>query len=353
MESPFRFRPKRCILELTYNCNLRCQTCMLWTETYKSSRMRTRRYLTIEQIKNIQASLLKSGIERLTYLGGEPFLRKDLLALAAHAQNCGLSAAVVTNGTLINHPIIEKIIREGIFDVMIFSLDGPQLIHDRIRGIAGTHQRATEAIKNIQKLKKTKKLKMPKIFLYVTVSALNWDYIESMVKTAQKLDVNAIRFLSASCLDDAIIRKTNALFKSTVIRSHSYAVGAQLKIPKVQLPLVIKRLARVEDYAKKIGIRFQVEEYLRNGKGSKACHFLGKDLVISPYGDIHPCPMLPEYAIGNVIETPLDKIICDSSAVGRVERIFALCSRKKLPVCSECCVEKVILVDNAAYLKRK
>jgi radical SAM protein with 4Fe4S-binding SPASM domain len=109
----------------------------------------------------------------------------------------------------------------------------------------------------------------------------------------------------------------------------------------------------MEDYAKKIGIRFLVEEYLKNGRGSKVCRFLGKDLVISPFGDIYPCPMLPEYTIGNVTKTPLDKVICDKSIGVRVKRISNLCSRKELPVCSECCVEKVALVNSTSYLKTK
>jgi radical SAM protein with 4Fe4S-binding SPASM domain len=263
------------------------------------------------------------------------------LKLADHARALGLSTAVVTNGSLINRRITEEIIKKNLFEIMIFSLDGPEVIHDNIRGIAGTFKKATEAIKNIQKLKKSKKLKYPRIFLYMTVSKLNYDYIESMVRIAQQLDAHAVRFLSASCVDNTIINKTNALFKSPVIAIHSYAVGHNLRIPKDKLAILTKQWNRLEKYTKKIGLRLQAEDYLRNVKGAGACRFLGKDFVISPYGDVYPCPMLPGYTIGNVINTSVYRIMRNNSAIKKVKRIFELSLSGKLPICRECCVEKI------------
>lgn len=315
--------------------------------------MHKRHYLATGQIKNIQQSLAKSGIKRLTYLGGEPFLRKDLLTLAKHAKSCGLQTDVVTNGTLINRSIVEKIIMGKLFNIIIFSLDGPSPIHDSIRNVTGTYDKVNDTVINIQKLKKLKKLNCPRIFLYITLSRLNYGYIESIPPIAQKLDVNAIRFQLISCLNNTIIKETNALFNQPVIKNHSYAIGTHLKIPEEKIPLVIEQLTRVEKYLKKIGKAVQIEEYLRNKKGAQTCKFLGKDFVISPYGDISPCPMLPEYILGNVIETPIDKILCDTSIDTKVRKIFELCNSKKLPVCKECCIEKISPANNPVYIGEK
>jgi len=313
----------------------------------------SKRNMSVERLKNIQLSLAQSGVKRITYVGGEPFLKKELLMMSAHAQSCGLSTAVVTNGTHINRSVVEEIIRRKIFDIMIFSLDGPEFIHDSIRAIDGTFKRATDTIKNVQKLKKIRKIRYPKVFINVTISALNYDYIEPMLSIAQQLDVNAIRFLSLSCLDDTIIKKTNALFGYPAIKTHLYAVGNSFKIPEKKLPAVIEKLAHMKERAKKIGIKFQVEKYLQNGKGADTCSFLGKDFVISPYGDIYPCPMLPEYIIGNDVAISLDKMLCDNSIQDKVKRIFELASNKTLPVCSQCCVEKVSLPNNAVDICKK
>jgi radical SAM protein with 4Fe4S-binding SPASM domain len=335
------FKPNRCVLEVTYSCNLRCQSCIIWKSSYAASRLRKQRYLATFQLKKLQRGLARAGITRLTYLGGEPFLRKDLLSIASHAQDCGISPAVVTNGTLINDALIEKLTKKRIFDIIIFSLDGPAHIHDQIRRMPGAFQQATAAIRNIQLRKKSNKLKYPKIFIYVTVSSLNYAYLESMVRLAQQLDVHELRFLSITVVDDTIIKRTNAIFNSPVIKLHSYQVKKKLKITAQHLPWITKELIRLEKYARKIGMRLWVERYLKNDKGASFCEYLGKDFVIAANGDVCPCPMLPNYILGNATHTPINKLLTEKKTLRRVEKIYALCADKKLPVCRECCVEKL------------
>lgn len=347
MDIPFHFKPDRCIIEVTYQCNLRCQTCNLWQNISKGN------YLGTDEIKYIQKLLSQSGIKHITYLGGEPFIRKDLLILATDAKNYGLQVNVVTNGTFINQSMAKEIINEKLFNTIIFSIDGPTSIHDNIRGITGTYEKVEDTVVYMQKLKKLEKLKKPKIFLYITLSRLNYNYIESMPSIAQKLDINAIRFQLISCLNNTIIKETNALFNQPVIKNHSYAIGSHLKIPEEKIPLVVEQLTRVEKHLNKIGKTVQVEEYLRNKKGAQTCKFLGNDFVISAYGDISPCPMLPEYILGNVIETPINKILCDSSIDTKVREIFELCNSKKLPVCRECCIEKISPANNPIDIGEK
>jgi radical SAM protein with 4Fe4S-binding SPASM domain len=337
----FQFKPNRCVIELTYSCNLRCATCIVWTADYASSRMRTQPCLNMQELKTVQCSLARCGIKRITYLGGEPFLRKELLPLAAHARSRGISAAVVTNGTCVSRATARNVVDKQPFDIVIFSLDGPPAVHDRIRGIPGTFQRAAAAIRDIQKFKKTAKAKFPRIFIYVTVSSINTPSLESMLDTARELDAQAIRFISASCLDSALIKKTNALFTVPAIRRHSYAVGPQLAIPVSQLPSLRRRFARMEVYARTIGMRFLLEGFLRNGKAAPACAVLGKELVISASGNVYPCPMLPEYTIGNVRTHSLESILSASGTEQKTRRLFELSAAGKLPVCRQCCVEKI------------
>ncbi len=337
----FHFRPSRCVIELTYKCNLRCATCTIWTKDYASSRMRSRQCLTVKELKNLQCSLAGCGIKRITYLGGEPFLKKELLPLAGQARNLGISTAVVTNGTRVNRGTARQLVDKNIFDIVIFSLDGPPSVHDRIRGAAGTFERAAAAIRNIQKFKKNARAGIPKVFMYVTVSALNHAAVESAMETARNLDVQAVRFISVSCLDTAMIKKTNALFNAPVIRRHSYSVGPELGIPAEELPSLRKRFARMETYARAIGARFMLEGFLRSGRRIPECAVLGKELVISVSGDVCPCPMLPEYTLGNIRKDSLESILSSDAAEQKTAFLFKLCAGGKLPVCRQCCVEKL------------
>ena len=66
--------------------------------------------MPLSRIEEIQKELVSEGIEKITYLGGEPFLHPDLSAMASHAGTLGLQRVVVTNGTMISKEMAEKIV---------------------------------------------------------------------------------------------------------------------------------------------------------------------------------------------------------------------------------------------------
>lgn len=334
------FNPKHCILEVSHNCNLKCLTCILWTKEYNDYKD-VKTNLSVEEIIRLQKSLQEYGIKKITYLGGEPFLNKELLLIAKEAKSCGLNTAVVTNGTLINDEISEDIVRNKAFDIIIFSIDGTSLIHDKIRGFEGTFLKATEAIRLLQRKRKRLKQKTPEVYLYVTLSSVNCGQIEQLAELARKLDVHAIKFITASFLSGEIVKNTNKLFLQPAIRLHTYMAEPSIRISKVELSDIRKRLLILKEKTKKTGLRFFFEEILTNGFGSNQCRFLGSDFIISYEGGVSLCPMLPEYTLGNTREATVSDILQKGSTKDRINYLFNLCSQKVLPVCSECCVEKM------------
>jgi len=338
MENPRIFKPNRCILELTYNCNLKCRTCTIW-ERPKKWPGRENAPLSAEEIKLVQRSLKDAGINRITYLGGEPFLNPDILDISQNAKSEGLSTAVVTNGTAITQDKIKNIVTDELFDIIIFSIDGPEQIHDNIRGKNGTFKKAIETIKDIQKLKKSKKYSRPKIYFYCTVSSLNYNCLEEVFQLAQKLDAAALKFLSISCVTKNLIERTNSILKLPAIITHSYSVESSLRIPEKELSRISHTLNILNERAKIIGLKLIAEKFLMGEKSPKSCELLPRDFVISAFGDIYPCPMLPELTTGNIRNTPLKELLAKSES--QIDYINNLSSARKLPVCGECCVEKL------------
>lgn len=332
----FKFNPKRCILELSYACNLKCKTCTIWHQPkYHKKNINT--HLSLQEIKNIQQKLYDSGIERISYLGGEPFLNENILEIAEHAKSIGMSTAVVTNGTVIDENTCKIIFDKNLFDFMIFSIDGPQEIHDSIRGIKGSFKKASDTINYIQKRKKTQKLKLPKVYIYMTVSKLNYECLEDVFRISQKWDANAIRYISVSCIGNSIIDQTNSLFENPGITSHSYKINESLALSNDEQKQISQKLIDLQSISKKIGIKFICEELLLKGKGTSYCDFLGKDFVISAFGDIYPCPMLPDLVVGNIKDITLKEMSKDT----RITNISDLANNGKLPVCERCCIEKL------------
>ncbi len=85
------------------------------------------------------------GVSFFDLSGGEPLMRKDISILAKRAASYGCLTSMNTNGTLLNSGRVSEI--ADIFDVVVVSLDGPKKIHDKIRGVPGTYEKAIKAIK--------------------------------------------------------------------------------------------------------------------------------------------------------------------------------------------------------------
>jgi MoaA/NifB/PqqE/SkfB family radical SAM enzyme len=85
------------------------------------------------------------GVPFFDLSGGEPLLRKDLIVLAKRAASHGCLVSMNTNGTLLNESRISEVAE--VFDTVVVSLDGPREVHDKIRGVPGTYDKAVEALR--------------------------------------------------------------------------------------------------------------------------------------------------------------------------------------------------------------
>jgi len=122
---------------VTGRCNMRCVFCDWW----KNSRPELP---TEKALKAIDA-VCNLGVAFFDLSGGEPLLRKDLFLLARRAASHGCLVSMNTNGTLMTRNRASEV--ADCFDVVVVSLDGPREIHDKIRGVPGTFDRAVEAIR--------------------------------------------------------------------------------------------------------------------------------------------------------------------------------------------------------------
>jgi uncharacterized protein len=156
------FHIKNCMekitLQLTQECNMRCNYCT-YSGNYEN-RGHNRKKMTLDTAKKGIDFLLEHSRDRQTvnigFYGGEPLLEKALLkecveyAESRFAQK-KLTFTITTNGTLLDDEIVEYFIAHD-FSVMI-SLDGPREIHDRNRKMAngkGSFDRIMENVKRVQ-----------------------------------------------------------------------------------------------------------------------------------------------------------------------------------------------------------
>ena len=107
-------------LAVTDRCNLRCNYCMPAEGIDFAKR---ENLLTLDELRLLSATLVDQGIDKIRITGGEPFVRKDLMALLESlAALEGLKEiSITTNATLIG-PHIDSLKKLGIRNINV-SLD--------------------------------------------------------------------------------------------------------------------------------------------------------------------------------------------------------------------------------------
>jgi len=152
------------VIEITQNCNLRCKYCA-YSGKYFYERKHCNKSINptiIEKVIKIFKNMAKSSqIIGITFYGGEPLLKKDLLIktikiLKQEIDSNKLWVNIVTNGTLLDPMFfgkIKQLCEENFF--FSISIDGPAEIHDRYRRTKNdeaTHQLIIENLSRIRSL---------------------------------------------------------------------------------------------------------------------------------------------------------------------------------------------------------
>lgn len=97
--------------------------------------------------------------------------------------------SMVSNGFLMTAELAQKLYQHGVSTVQI-SIDGAYpWQHDSFRGVAGSFQRAVQAIKYL------KEAKIPDINVSLVPNRLNWHSMDEYMKMCSELGVNAIRMM--------------------------------------------------------------------------------------------------------------------------------------------------------------
>ena len=156
---PYRHRRQDALLavslHIAHDCNLRCAYCYADAGTFGRKRTVMDHETMIRAIDFTFEHSAQNPSLNIGFFGGEPLLRFPLIREGvryareqARKRDKKVSFSMTSNATLLSPAVMEFISREGFS--LIFSLDGPQRIHDRMRtnrAGRGTHRRVLANIK--------------------------------------------------------------------------------------------------------------------------------------------------------------------------------------------------------------
>lgn len=134
-------------LEITRRCNLKCVYCgsSCGPKTLPEEMPVSRWVEVLSQI----ASDFDAKKIMLAITGGEPLLKPDVFDLFAAAKRLGYPFGMVTNATLIDDSMAERLAKCGIGSISL-SFDAPPEINDSLRG-KGISERVARAAQALQK----------------------------------------------------------------------------------------------------------------------------------------------------------------------------------------------------------
>ena len=138
-----RRRPFMVNIAVSRACNLGCEACAYYDES-QTEHVRARRDPTTAELQAMIDNVSRLGTAVLSFLGGEPTVRRDIVDLGVYARQRGLYSLLVTNGTRMNDALVERI-PEGFHRVGV-SLDGDRESNDAIRG-AGSYDLAVAGVR--------------------------------------------------------------------------------------------------------------------------------------------------------------------------------------------------------------
>ena len=164
------------------SCNLKCVMC-------HQSEIKCNKDMKYDMFKKILVNLKKSGVTKISIVGGEIFVLKDAWRFIELMEKMKFNYDLSSN--LFNVPDIERFARLKNLEMVTTSIDGLMETHNKIRGNSKAFQNTT---RNIEKI-----LKMGiQLDSACVVQRANIDELEEMVIYLCKLGVRSFTFMVAN-----------------------------------------------------------------------------------------------------------------------------------------------------------
>lgn len=314
-----KFVLERLVLNVSNACNLNCRYCYAVNGSYGQEKTLMDEKVAIRTIDYFYN--LYEGINNIQFFGGEPLLNPEIIQIICiyilnRYNKNEISKlpvfSIVTNGTIMSPEILEIL---SAYNIQVtISIDGPQFIHDHLRG-EGTFNKI---IKNIEYLK-SKNIDIGIECTFTNYHLINgFDVSDLMEFFYKQLGLHVTH------IPPVAVPKDNELYidKNDLIKSYTKAI-------KFALDTLNKKDYKLESYTlrllRALIYKKRIEVYCPAGVTT---------LSISSEGDIYPCFMFTgnkEFLIGNVFENKISSI-----RLSTVSKLLKEISKWNDPKCCSC-----------------
>ena len=265
-----------------WNCNQKCLHCYAAGQQYSDEKE-----LSTEEWKKIIDKCKKAYIPQLTFTGGEPTLRSDLVELIDYSK--WFITRLNTNGVLLTEELCKKLNDASLDSVQITFYSWNPAVHNKLVG-ANNFEKTVEGIKNAIKADLPLSINTP-------LCTINKDYVD----TLKYLNSLGVKYVSCS----GLIVTGNATKEES----------KETQLSEDELYNILKEARKyVNDNLMEISFTspgWINEKKLREiGLDIPSCGACLSNMAIAPNGEVVPCQswLGKDAGLGNMLTTKWEDI---------------------------------------------
>lgn len=335
--------PQWLVLGVNNVCNLHCKMCDVGTETLNTNFAQN---LVGTQPLNLPVDLLKTVIDqiaerfpraKLGYAFTEPSIYPHLALTLAYAKDKHVHTSLTTNGLNLKK-ISPDITRAGLKELFI-SLDGPEEVHDAIRGHKGSFSRAVDGIESLLECRSR-----PAISVFCVITEWNTGRLKEFADFFAGYPLANLGFMHPNFTPDHIAQHHNARHGASYPATPSNVT--QTNIAKTNLDELWQEILRIRRAGYSFPVSFSPEIHSREDLDvfylrpecfvGKRCVDVFRNMMIKSDGTVIPAHgRCYNYPVGNVYKDGLFAT-WNSPAFARFRRDLTNAGGL-FPACSRCC----------------
>ncbi|MDC1162238.1 radical SAM protein [Tenacibaculum sp.] len=342
--SHYLFSPEWIVLGVNNVCNLHCKMCDVGNKNLKSNFAQN---LVGTHPINMPLDLIKKVIDqtaiyypqsKLAYAFTEPLVYPHLIESLKYANKKDIYTTITTNALTLKHKA-KELIQAGINEVYV-SLDGPQEIHNEIRGHKKSFQKALEGIEELLSEKRK-----PIVKIICAITEWNVDAIHELLESLKHLSVQDVGFMHTQ-----FITKEAAQLHDNSPWSFLYPASDSnmdlLDFDNMNLDLLLNEIKAIKKsnypfkvyFSPEITSKENLELYYRQTEKiiGKICHAVYSSIMIKSDGSVIPAHgRCYNLKLGSIYDQSL-KDIWTSGTLKKL-RTDLQKAGGLFPACSRCC----------------
>jgi len=342
--SHFLFSPKWIVLGVNNVCNLHCKMCDVGNKNMDSNFAQN---LVGTHPLNMPLELVNRVIDqtatffpksKLGYAFTEPLVYPHLVESLEYAASKGVYTTITTNALTLKNKV-DALVNAELNEIFI-SLDGPQDIHNEIRGHKKSFQKAIEGIEALNNYKNP-----PKITIICAITEWNIGHLRELLDEFRRFKIKEFAFMHTQFITKDMAEIHNASPWGESYPTYDSNIDL-IDFSKMNLTLLHKEISEIKNNKYPFKIFFSPDlktldsikkYYLEpNEIMGDHCNAVFTNIMIKSDGSVIPahgrCYNLD---IGNVYEHDI-KIIWKSAKLKKL-RGDLMSSGGLFPGCSRCC----------------